>query len=207
MLKSIAPFGLASALLLVSAVPVRATHHLWDFNEIFSNADGTVQFIELWNPTADPNEHLVSGFTVTTTSGSSFTIPSNLPPGVSEFKFLLLATAGYAALPNAATPDFIIPDNFLDVNGDTINYAGVTDVFTYGPGALPTDGSRSLNRDLSTGINNPTNFAGQVGTINLFVDMVPSVSKIGIVLLALIIVGVGIVARQRMRSATTPAHA
>jgi hypothetical protein len=80
-------------------------------------------------------------------------------------------------------------------------------VFTYGPGALPTDGSRSLNRDLSTGINNPTNFAGQVGTINLFVDMVPSVSKIGIVLLALIIVGVGIVARQRMRSATTPAHA
>lgn len=206
MLKSIASLSLMLSLILLTASPARATHHLWDVNEVFSNADGTIQFVELWEPTGDNAENLVGGFTVTT-NGSSFTFGANLPAGDTGLKFILLATAGFAALPGAVTPDYIIPDNFFDVNGDTIRYAGATDVFTFGSGALPINGTLSLNRDLSTGLNTPTNFAGQVGSINLFEEEIPSVSKFGILALAILIVGAGVVVRRRMRSGDTTSHA
>jgi len=38
---------LCAIVLLVSAGTARATLDLWQVNEIYSNADGTVQFIEL----------------------------------------------------------------------------------------------------------------------------------------------------------------
>ena len=40
----------AVAVLLSLAAPARAGHHSWDFTEIFSNASGTVQFVELFCP-------------------------------------------------------------------------------------------------------------------------------------------------------------
>jgi hypothetical protein len=73
-----------------------------------------------------------------------------------------IATAGFAAL-GIVTPDYIVPAGFLFTDGATVNYAGVDSV-TYG--ALPVDGTSSLNRSGMMGVNSPTNFAGQSGTIN-----------------------------------------
>lgn len=205
MLKSITSLSVMLFLVLLTASPARAGHHLWDVFEVFSNADGTIQFIELWESTGDDAENGIGPFSVTTNS-KVFNFVTNLPAGPTGNKFVLLATAGFAALPNAVTPDYIIPDSFFDVNGDTINYAGV-DALTFGSGVLPTNGTLSLNSDLSTGLNTPTNFAGQEGSINLFVEVIPSVSKFGIIVLAIFIVGAGAVVRRRMRLGDTPSHA
>jgi hypothetical protein len=59
------------------------------------------------------------------------------------------------------TPDYVVPNGFFFQAGGAVNFAGV-DVWNHGP--LPTDG-RSLNRDGSTSIPSPTNFAGVTGSL------------------------------------------
>ena len=73
-----------------------AAFHLWQVKEIFSNHDGTVQFIELFDSFA--NEQFVSGQVLRANSDGvikNFTIPSNLvvPVGqTSAGKRMLIAT-------------------------------------------------------------------------------------------------------------------
>lgn len=167
--------------------PALAGHHLWDVHEIFSNADGTIQFIELWESTGDNAENGIGPFGVTS-NANTFQFVTNLPPGDTGFKFVLLATSGFAALPGAVTPDYIIPDNFFSINGDSINYAGGLDILTFGLGVLPTDGVVSLNRDLTTGTNSPTNFAGAIGSIDLSGPEVPALSTWGLAVMAALLV-------------------
>ena len=49
-----------SSLLLIS--PAFATFHFWEINEVYSNADGTVQYIELF--TTSNNQQFTSGTTI-----------------------------------------------------------------------------------------------------------------------------------------------
>jgi len=137
--------------------------HTWRVNEVFSNADGTVQFIELRESGGGQFETGVGGHPVTT-DANSVTILSNVA-SPTTFKSILFGTAAYDALPNSPTPDYIIPANFIEIGGDTVSYVPYSSL-TFPGGALPTDGLRSLNADLSTGINSPTNYAGQTGSIN-----------------------------------------
>ena len=159
-----AAVGLAAAAL---AAPAMAASHGWEINEVFSNADGTIQFIELMNPTAAGNETGLNGkWVLSVVGGMQFDFPGNLPCNdCTAFKHLLLATAGFAALPGAPTPDYIIADNFFALDGDTIEY-WFYDSWSFGPGDLPTNGFHSLNRDLTTGPNTPTNFADETGEVN-----------------------------------------
>ena len=41
---------------------------------------------------------------------------------------------------------------FFDPAGDELQYRGITDIFIIPPGAMPTDGIHSLERDLSTAL-------------------------------------------------------
>ncbi|MBI1827390.1 MAG: PQQ-dependent sugar dehydrogenase [Planctomycetes bacterium] len=157
-----------------STVSARAASHLWRINEIFSNANGTVQFIELKESLGSSFENALGGKTMTDqVNGSSFTVPSNIV-GNTANKFILFATSAFAALPGAPTPDFIIPAHFFAVNGDTIHWAPVFnyDNFTYGSGALPTNGTSSIQitnfttHTFVTGPNSPTNFAGSTGSVD-----------------------------------------
>jgi hypothetical protein len=109
-------------------------------------------------------ETFVGGLKVTAQStGNSFTFPSNLVAPTSN-KHILLGTAAYAALPGAVAPDYIIPANFFNRNGDTVAYH-VYDSFTFG--ALPTDCVSSMYHATNTaGPNTPQNYAGQLGSIN-----------------------------------------
>ena len=137
--------------------------HTWDVNEVFSNPDGTIQFIELRETGGGQFETGVGGHTVTSDS-SSVLITSNVA-SPTTFKHILFGTAAYDALPNSPTPNYFIPANFFSISGDTITY-NPYDTMTFPGGVLPTDGVMSLNRDLSTGVNSPTNYAGQTGSIN-----------------------------------------
>jgi hypothetical protein len=145
----------------LAALPAAASFHLFAINEIYSNADGTVQFLEM---TALANgQGLINGHSLTSTNGSgvtySVTLTASLPDDTAGHR-VLFATQGFASL-GIVTPDYILPDNFFFPAGGTVNWGEGSDIWTYP--ALPIDGTRSLNRDGSTATNSPRNFAGTPG--------------------------------------------
>ncbi|MDD5198510.1 MAG: hypothetical protein PHC88_01790 [Terrimicrobiaceae bacterium] len=134
---------LLSTLLAAAALsPARATFHLWQIIEVYSDATGTVQYVEL--TTNSPDEDLLAGHTFKS-STNTFTFGGNLS-GSTAGRHLLLATPGYFALPGVPPADFNLgKNNFFNVNGDTLDYAGVN-TLTFTAGQLPLDGTNSLNR-------------------------------------------------------------
>ncbi|MEZ6193897.1 MAG: PEP-CTERM sorting domain-containing protein [Phycisphaerales bacterium] len=150
------------------APQAHATFHLWDITEVYSNADGSVQYIEM-ETIFNSQEFLINHTIQASDNGSvinTFTFPSNSPSPTAGHK-LLLATPGFAALPGAVTPDFILPAAPFfnpDSPATSINFVAA-DIFSFTATDLPTDGVLSLNRNLTTGTNSPTNFAGQTGSL------------------------------------------
>jgi hypothetical protein len=162
-------WSLACAIILVcSSVPAWSGVHLWRIEEVYSNADGTIQFIEMTTccmssggETGIMNQRLSSNL-------NFITFPANLPSGTNHH--LLMATDGYAALPGVPPRDFRIVDNFFSPAGDRISFA-VYDSWTFGA-IVPTDGIDSLNKNPDdttdtpfTRRNSPTNLREQTGTI------------------------------------------
>ncbi len=151
-----------------------ASFHFFQIEEIFSNADGTVQYVVLHEVAGMNGENFLGGHTFTSTSGGTtqtFTFPTDLPggdqgpygqmPSLTAFARVLIATQGFAQL-GLATPDYVIPNGFLPLTNGTINYAGVDQVsYT----ALPTDGVTAINRSGMTLQNLATNFAGQSASV------------------------------------------
>jgi len=134
----------------------RASFHLWDINEVYSNADGSVQFIELF--TSSGGQQFVSGHTITSTGAADFTFPSNSPSPTAGHH-LLIATGDI----NGVTPDFTIPANFLTTGPGTVNFVGA-DSLPYS--FLPINGFSSIdgNGDIVTSAT-PTNFSGSTTTL------------------------------------------
>jgi hypothetical protein len=169
-----------AGLFTLNARPALAIFHLWDFAEVFSNSDGSVQFIELVNPTATSTEtgattaHLHS-----LSTGKTYFFPNNLS-GSTANKRLLIATAGFGSLPGGVAPDFptlALPANFFNPAGDTIsllvNCCGAVDTKTFA--SVPTDGVMSRNYPANTLLtNSPTNFAGVSGSVNLSPTITPT---------------------------------
>ena len=164
------------ALFGLLAGPALAGSHLWRIHEVFSNGDGSVQFIEMKECCGGNNEQGLTGrWILSAATGSQFFFPGNLS-GDTANQHLLLATQSFADLPGAPTPDYIIDPNFLDINADTLtywNYPAATFIFT--AGQLPTDGVTSrvclANNAggctmFDTQVNSPTNFAGETGSID-----------------------------------------
>ncbi len=162
-------FGVVSCGVMgLCAGAAQAGSHLWDINEVFSNADGTIQFIELWEAGGSPHEVGLPGL-VMSTNAHSFIIPGDSLESPTTNKFFLLATEAFAALPNAPTPDAIIPAGlvpFFSTAGDTIRYEPWDTLTFFGLVVVPTNGIHSLNFDLTIGVNSPTNYAGTTGSVD-----------------------------------------
>lgn len=170
-------FALAACLVASTAArPCYAIFHLWDIKEVFSNQDGTVQFIELFTTAA--GETQLDDHELTATSDGNvvtFTLDHNVASPTTN-KHLLFATAGFASLVGGVAPDYTpLPANFFNPNAASIsiNFAGV-DTVTFAGSALPKDGVTSLTdqtpagvQNLVSGVNSPTNFAGAAGSINV----------------------------------------
>ena len=155
--------GVVLALLVQLA---RADFHDWTIAEIYSNADGSVQFIELACPNA--GETFLRGERISCSQGSqtnTFTFPDDLT-GDTEDKRMLLATPGFGSLPGGVTPDYVIRTNFLFQTTGRVNYAGL-DIVNYTN--LPANGTASLvrsgNRFVVATNNSPQNFSDQIGAI------------------------------------------
>ncbi len=149
----------------LSGTSVFAASHSWDIMEVFSNADGTIQFIEMKETNGLNNETNLGGLTITSdATGNVFTFPNNLQAPTAK-RNLLLATSGFAELPGAPTPDFTLPDGFFGIDGDTLQYH-VYDTYVFGPGELPTDCVHSLDRQGQEQVNSPTNYDGETGSVD-----------------------------------------
>ena len=153
----------ALAVILFALQPAMGGGHTWRVKEMFSSADGSIQYVEVWEANGTPGEIGTANHNVTSNT-NVFTIPSNVASPTTN-RSLLLATQGFADL-GVVTPDYIIADNFFSVNGDSISYTPFHTV-TFGPGQLPTDGVHALAADLSVVVNSPQNYAGEAGSVDL----------------------------------------
>lgn len=165
---------LALALSLVAG-RAGATFHTFQIQEIYSNADGTIQYVVLREAAGMDGENLLSGHSFTATAGGTtrtYDFLLDLPGGMdtgygsmqspTAFRSFLMATPGFAAL-KLVTPDYIIPSGFIPLANGTLNYAGVDQVSYAG---LPTDGVSALSRSGALVPNLATNFAGQTGAVS-----------------------------------------
>ena len=138
-----------------------ASFHLWEIAEIYSNASGKVQYIEL--TTSASGQQFVAGHEISALQDGTthlFSIPADLPGDSRNHKFLI-ATQGFASL-GIVAPDYVVPDGFLFQPNGSVNFAGV-DVMTYGN--LPSNGVSAMDRAGNIVVNAPTNFAGATSTI------------------------------------------
>jgi hypothetical protein len=172
-------------LFLSLAAPVssaKAALHFIRIGEVYSNYDGTVQFIELYATQA--GQTFLNGTSVSATStvnsvSTTKTAPitSNVASGQEQSR-VLLATPGLAI-----TPDFPIPARFFDpFASETVfrfsSSGSPVDTWTVSaPWYVPRDGISSVHYDNPTagsprtlyfGLNSPRNNAGQSGVANLF---------------------------------------
>jgi hypothetical protein len=166
--RSAARSLLVAALIAGASGPLLAASHLWVINELYSNADGTIQFIEMYNCCADNETGLNGRYVISHATNHQYDFTQNLPPNSTTDKYILLATQGFADLPGAPTPDHVIIDGFFDIAADNVQWWTYTfpdSKLVFTAGQMPTDGLHSLNQNGSGGgvvaIATPTNFAGQ----------------------------------------------
>ena len=159
--------------ILLSVATARATFHLWSVTELYSSADGSVQFVKL--STSASLENLLIGHVITCSGPAgthSFTFPADLPSSATAGKTFLIGTTNLASVPGGVTPDYVFtnasPFLFLSGGGSyTVGITGSSEapaVYTN----LPSDGVSSLSgssSNLVVTINAPKNFSGQSNSI------------------------------------------
>ncbi len=165
---------LAGALWALAALPARADFHFWYIQEIFTNHNGSVQFIELFTTFAG-QQNLAPTHSIDTTISDPFPFPNDSPTPTNNHH-LLLATAGFESIAGGALPDYTIPSNFFSTTTDTINFGPGANIRTFA--SIPTDGINSLNYTstgvLTTTANTPRNFAGTGASVNLPPPVAPT---------------------------------
>ena len=162
--------------LAVASTPLAAgaTFHLWDITEVYSNADGSVQFIEFFTTSNGQDELLDHTLE---SDLATYTFPTDLDPdgmgvgnNATANQHMLVATPAFASQPGAVTPDFVLDGpEFFDFVQDSLDFAGF-DTFAWAVDELPTDGVDSLHEPFGSNVrtvetNSPTNFAGEVGQL------------------------------------------
>ena len=147
--------------LLLIPLAAFASHHSFYTHEVYSNADGTVQYVEL---ISDADGHgIVSCCNVVaanSATGASQTYrPINNLPSNTDGKSMLLGTAAVEAV-FGVQPDFIIPDGFLTSSAGSVRYNT-----TLSWAALPTNGN-AIDPGGTEVPATPANFNGDEGSLD-----------------------------------------
>jgi hypothetical protein len=167
--------GWLGPVLLSLSFAATAEFHTYVIDEIYSNADGTVQYLVMRESMGTNGENLWRGNALLATHAGTtktFVFPNNLPGGEcgyygctmaqTAFTHVLIATQGFASL-GLMSPDYVIPNGFFATDGVTVNYAGVDQVtFT----SIPTDGTNAATRGNTVVSNVATNFAGSTASVS-----------------------------------------
>jgi hypothetical protein len=172
---------LAAAALVVagSATKTHAGAHSWRVSEAFSNADGTIWFVEIWEYAGGGVERGIGGaFVQSINTGQSIDIENNIPlTEDTAKKFYLFGNQAFADLPGSPPLDQLVAGNapFSFASGERLRYSISGAAFDLiFPTALPTGGIMSLHLDTTIGtggavssvVNSPTNFAGATGSVD-----------------------------------------
>jgi len=140
--------------------------------QIYSNADGSVQFLELSPVVTDGNVPSLAGAALIAGNGTmenAYTFPDALPGGKTTVGdiTILVGTQGFADL-DLVKPDFVIPNGFIFLRNGSIRFADTP--WCAGPvsyDALPADGVNAYFPDafgdsgVSRGPAKAFNTAGQ----------------------------------------------
>lgn len=190
---------IATLAVLVQAGAATAGIHTWDVVEAFSNADGTIQYVELLDRGTGGTE-LNVGNGALSSNLHSISWSNGAVTGPTNGKSYLIATAAFAALLGALVPNVIIPTanvSFFDLAGDTIAFGGFDTLIV--PAPVPTNGTDSYTDVIGVGPNTPKNYAGVQGSVDAAppVTPVPSWSGSMLGLLILCMSTVGIIALQK----------
>ena len=161
----------ASLLTFSSAL---ASFHLFVFEQLYSNADGSVQFIVARATSSGQN--FLPGQTLSS-SGSggpkSFTFGGSPLSGDTNGRHVLIGTQGFAAL-GIVAPDYTVPNGFLSLTGGQVRWPGGP-IMNYS--ALPTDGVLALTPSGATIPNVATNYAGASGSVQPAAAITPKIGN------------------------------
>jgi hypothetical protein len=137
---------------------VRADAPTFQISQIYSNLDGSVQFIELTEAAGLNDQNHFKDLTLTSTHNGvvkTFTFTNDLPTAQTAHAIVVIASAPIIRGAPVITPtmgrccnnlpaDFVVPPRFLATDGGTIDFAG-RDRVSYS--RLPTDGTMGLYPD------------------------------------------------------------
>ena len=183
-MRAITRSALLFTAIALAPTPARGSFHDWRIKEIFTNSDGTVQFIEFFTGSANQEFLNTRNLTASSDGGAPviFNFTSNLvvPAGqTTANKHFLLATTLFDTLPNSPTPNFTpLPNSFFSPTATSIvfSFAGGQDTATVAGSLIPKDGVNSITDSIlaqfgdtdsyTSGLNTPTNFAGTSGQVN-----------------------------------------
>lgn len=151
----------AIAATLPIAASAVAENSPYRIEELFSSADGKLQFVQLVN--VDRNK--LAGATLTTTDGSTtkaFTFPTtpHFPePPRTEYVLIISQSLSERTDPSVWVIqwDYVMPDGFLPVNGGTIILEGIE---RWDFRRVPTDGFSALYQPGEIGVHQANSSAG-----------------------------------------------
>ena len=134
-------------------------HAAFQFEQVYSNEDGAVQYIVLHETAGADRQQALRGLTLTSTHAGvakTYVFTNDLPSSQTAGKRVLIATQGFAAL-GLVIPDYVIPNEFIATDAATLSF-DASDQFGYP--LLPTDGINALARSGAVTPNAATNFTG-----------------------------------------------
>jgi len=172
--------ALVGVVLSIGAQQASAAFHLIDINEVYSNADGTVQYVELVALSSSQTQLQLTRLVVRSADGSTVTIVLDLAeafPSLGLGGTVLIATDGFEAAAGFA-PDYVIPNHALipfpsgrvtfeadPSQGGTIidgvaygSYSGSNSPYGSPAPALPCNGRSSLTRTVGGSNDNALAF-------------------------------------------------
>ena len=141
----------------------------FEIDQLFSSADGTVQFVVIRDRgilDCDSGEQLWAGQTLTSRGprpDNVYVFPTNLPTCRTSRRHMLIATQSFAAL-GVVAPDYVIPDHFVQIPDGTLDFAGV---FVLNYKGLPSDGVTAIDGGGKPVPNLAANLAGQSASVNI----------------------------------------
>ena len=150
------------------AGPVAADFDQWRISEIFTNADATIQYVELESTATNQGD--VAGLVITAMDAGGqqqniATLVNDLSGDTSN-RNLLIATESFAEL-TGLSPDLLVPDGFLFTEGGSINFANGTATIEYAANQFPKNGVQAIDGNGVAISPGPTNFAGLSATVSV----------------------------------------
>ena len=158
---------------LIFASAASAGIHTWRFSEVFSNSDGSIQFVELVDQGTGGSETGVGNGTLSSNL-QTYILAEGAVAAPTNGRHYLIATQSFADLPGAPVPDAIIPISNIPFFSAAADVLG----FSFSPGltvtAAPTNGTDSVHVSYSglvevgqsVAVNSPTNYAGATGSVD-----------------------------------------